>query len=57
MKYQVSDLNEKRLLIQNFGSLEKMLEADETSYIRLGFPPEIIKRVKEFIQEELQKKQ
>lgn len=47
----------KRLLIQNFGSLEKMVEADEAAYTRLGFSPELISRVKGFIQEELQKKQ
>lgn len=47
----------KRLLIQNFGSLEKMLEADDSAYEQLGFAPELIRRVKLFIGEELQKKQ
>lgn len=46
----------KRVLIQNFGSLEKMLEADDQQYQQLGFSNELISRIKLFISEELQKK-
>ncbi|MTL76795.1 excinuclease ABC subunit C, partial [Turicibacter sanguinis] len=46
----------KRLLIQNFGTLERMVEADEQEYLKLGFPAEVIRRIKTFIAEEIQKK-
>lgn len=46
----------KRLLIQNYGSLEKMLAADDESYEKLGFSPALISRIKVFIGEEIQKK-
>jgi len=46
----------KRLMIQNFGSLEKMLEASDKDYESLGFSQATIKRIRVFIQEELSSK-
>lgn len=46
----------KRLLIQNYGSLENMLAADDESYEKLGFSPALISRIKVFIGEEIGKK-
>lgn len=46
----------KRLLIQNYGSLENMLAADDESYEKLGFSPALISRIKVFIGEEIRKK-
>jgi len=43
----------KRLLIQNFGSLEKMLEATDKEYQSLGFSLEAVNRIRLFIREEL----
>ena len=33
-----------------------MVEADEQEYLKLGFPAEVIRRIKTFIAEEIQKK-
>ena len=43
----------KRRLIQNFGSLERMLEATDSEYQTLGFSPAVIQRIRQFIKEEL----
>jgi excinuclease ABC subunit C len=46
----------KRLMIQNFGTLERMLAATDEEYKTLGFRPELIARIKKFIGEELSQK-
>ncbi|MGL4337662.1 MAG: excinuclease ABC subunit UvrC [Turicibacter sp.] len=45
----------KQQLLQNFGTLERMLEASDQEYKTLGFPEDIIARVKSFIRTELKK--
>ena len=43
----------KQSLIQNFGSLERMLEATDSQYEALGFTPAIVARIRIIIKEEL----
>ena len=46
----------KRLLTQNFGSLERMLQATDQEYQSLGFNLELIHRIKGFLEAELAQK-
>jgi excinuclease ABC subunit C len=43
----------KLQLIQKFGTLERMLEASDEEYMKLGFAPGIVSRLRIFLSEEL----
>ena len=45
----------KKILIQKFQTLEKMLSASDEEYEKLRFPPGIVARIRLFLTEELQK--
>ena len=45
----------KQKLIKNFKTLEKMLEASDEDYARLGFSLAVVKRIRIFISEELER--
>ena len=46
----------KKILIQEFQTLEKMLAAPDEAYEKLKFPPAVVSRIRTFIGEELAKK-
>ena len=43
----------KKLMIQNFGSLDKMYEASDEAYEKLGFSPAVISRIRLILAEEI----